>query len=134
MSARRRRSDDPFETFQASFPKLHAVPDPVAAEVWTFKNEKGRTLHTRIEVGKPQPVPGDRRGTWFCPVYIDSWMSQLRPSFGEGPLGALMNALKLVQGFREHVADIHIHAEYGTDDRPRSHRRRGRDRKTKGRS
>jgi hypothetical protein len=57
MPSRRRPSDDPFDAFQASFPKLHAVPDPVAAEVWTFKNEKGRTLHARIEVGKPQPVP-----------------------------------------------------------------------------
>jgi hypothetical protein len=134
MPARRRPPTDPFDTFQASFPKLHAVPDPVAAEVWTFKDEKGRTQRAQIAVGKPQPVPGDERGTWFCPVRIDIWMSQVRPSFGEGPLSALMNALKLVQGFREYVADIQIHAEYGADDRPRSHRRRGLGGKTKGRS
>jgi hypothetical protein len=86
----------------------------------------------QVAVGKPQPVPGDERETWFCPVYIDAWMSQVRPWFGEGPMSALMNALKLVQGFRDHVADIQIHAAYGTNDRPRSHR--GRDRKTKHRS
>ena len=31
-----------------------------------------------------------------------------RPFFGGGLLGALMNALKLLQGFCEYVADVHI--------------------------
>jgi hypothetical protein len=120
MPARRRPSADPFDTFQASFPKLHAVPEPVAAEVWTFKDEKGRIHRAQVAVGKPQPVPGDRRGTWFCSVYIDIWMSQVRPSFGEGPLSALMNALKLVQALHEYVADTHIRSEPGMKNRSRS--------------
>src|SRR5690349_2556222 len=92
------------ESFAASFQRQRTVRNPVASEVWTYKNRSGRKQRAEITVGRPRPIPRDSKGDWFCPVYIRGWTPHVIPAFGIGPIDSLMNALTLVRSFREYVA------------------------------
>lgn len=102
----RRRS--PIESLFVSFKKRHAVTRPIASDTWTYTDGTGRTHVARLQIGKPEPVPGDPQHDWFCPVYVEGWTPHVVPAVGVGPFDALMNALMLVRSFHEHIADLHI--------------------------
>ena len=97
-----------FGRFMASFKRQRSVADPVASDTWAYRDAKGRKHRTRIEIGKPQPIPGDTNGDWYCAVFVEGWTPHVIPAISVGPLDALMNAARLVQSFREHVADMNI--------------------------
>lgn len=106
-----------FDAFVASFRRVRSVSDPVASEVWTIRDGKGRKRQFEITIGKPQPIPGDKKRDWCSPVYIAGWKSHVYPVFGAGPLDTLDNALKFVKIFRERVADMHIRSDRGAKAR-----------------
>lgn len=92
---------------------VRSVRDPVASEVWTIRDAKGRKRQVEIAIGRPEPIPGDKRPDWYCPVHIDGWTSHVTPVFGVGPLDTLENASAFVKMFRDHVADMHIRRDWG---------------------
>jgi hypothetical protein len=96
-----------------SFQRQRTVRSPVASEVWTYTDGKGRKQRTEITLGTPRPIPGDKNGDWFCPIYISGWMPHVIPALGIGPIDSLTNALALVRAFREHVADMNIETDRG---------------------
>ncbi len=102
----RRRS--PVESLAATFKKRHSVSQPIASDTWTYTDPAGQKHAVRLQVGRPQPVPGDEQRDWFCPVYVEGWTPHVVPAIGIGPFDSLMNALALVRSFREHIADMHI--------------------------
>jgi hypothetical protein len=107
------------DAFIASLRQQRTVAKPVAAEVWTYTDGNGRKRKAEVRVGKPQRVSNDASGAWCCPVYIGGWISHVVPAIGVGPLDALMNALRLVKEFREHIADMHISTDQGARRRKR---------------
>ena len=112
----RRRT--PTESLLASFKNRHSIARAIASDTWTYAGRDGITHVAKVQVGRPQPVPRDKQHDWFCPVYVDGWTPHVVPAIGVGPFDSLMNALRLVRSFREHVADLHI------TERSRSVRRR----------
>ena len=113
----RRRT--PAESLFASFKKRHAISRPIAADTWTYTGRDGKKHVVTLQVGKPEPVPGDPQQEWFCAVFVDGWTPHVIPAIGIGPFDALMNALRVVRSFREHVADLHITEKTGPVKRPR---------------
>lgn len=103
----------------SSFRQQRTIAEPVAAEVWTFSDGKRRKRKAQVSVGKPQRIPNDPNGNWFCLIYVEGWVSHVFPAIGVGPLDSLMNALKMVSGFREHIADMHISTDQGGQPRKR---------------
>ena len=99
---------DPFKAFTAGFKGQRLVNEPIASETWTFKRPKGRRQTARIQVGRPQQVPDDKNGDWFCPVFIEGWTAHVIPAIGVSPVDSLMNAMTLVRSFREHIAELQI--------------------------
>jgi hypothetical protein len=99
---------DPFKTLFASFRTERAVEDPVASDVWTYTDGKGRTRKARVAVGKPQKIPNDPSGDWFCPVYVEGFTPHVTPAIGVGPLDSLMNAITVVKGFQDYVGTMHF--------------------------
>lgn len=106
-----------FDAFVNSFRRVRSVRDPVASEVWTIRDAKGRKRQVEITIGKPEPIPGDKRSDWYCPVYIAGWRSHVTPVFGVGPLDTLENASAFVKLFRDQVADMHIRRDWGAKAR-----------------
>ena len=102
----RRRSHA--ESLAATFKKRHSVSRPIASDTWTYTDGAGQKQAVKLQVGRPEPIPGDRHGDWFCPVFVEGWTPHVVPAIGIGPFDALMNALMLVRSFREHIADMHI--------------------------
>lgn len=95
------------------------MPRPIASDTWTYTDREGQKHVSRLQVGRPEPIPGDNQRAWFCAVFIEGWTPHVVPAIGVGPLDALMNGLLLVRSFREHVADMHISESPG----PRRRRR-----------
>lgn len=113
----------------------HATPGPVQSPQRRFQRQavhskphrfrhpdvrdaKGQKRKARIEIGQPQPVPGDKDQNWFCPLYIQDWTCF--PAIGIGPLDSLMNAVTILRGFHDHVGGMHI--TYATS-KPKRRRR-----------
>jgi hypothetical protein len=96
------------DTFSEGFKLQQSISDPIASDTWLFKDHKGRKRRTRIEVGRPQQVPGDKNGDWFCPLFIERFTGHVLPEFGVGPIDSLMNAVALLQGFHQQVAWFNI--------------------------
>ena len=82
-------ANDPFRTFIDSFKRQRSVTEPIASDTWGFKDPKGRKRTARIEVGRPQQVPDDKKGDWFCPVFIEGWTPNVFPAMGVGPIDSL---------------------------------------------
>ena len=102
-----------FDAFVKSFRRVRSVRDPVASEVWTIRDANGRKRQVEIAIGRPEPIPGDKRPDWYCPVHIEGWRSHVTPVFGVGPLDTLQNASAFVKMFRDQVADMHIRRDWG---------------------
>ena len=102
------RRPSPAESLAAQFKHRRSIAQPVASDTWTYTDAAGEKHKTRLQLGKPQRVPRDPRGNWFCPVYIEGWTPHVVPAIGVGPFDSLTNALLLVRSFRDHVADMHI--------------------------
>ena len=98
----------PSKSFMESFKRLRSVSKPIASEIWTAKDAKGRRRTVRVEIGKPRQVPRDANGDWFCPVFIEGFTGHVIPAMGVGPVDSLMNAVTLVHSFLEHVAWLHV--------------------------
>ena len=98
----------PAEQLAATFKKRRSVARPIASDTWTYTDRAGQEHAVTLQVGKPQPIPGDEQRHWFCPVYVEGWTPHVIPAIGIGPFDSLMNALTVVRSFREHVADVHI--------------------------
>lgn len=96
------------QRFIDSFKRQRSVTEPIASDTWAFKDSKGKRRTARIEVGRPQQVPADEKGDWFCPVFIEGWTPNVFPAMGVGPIDSLMNAIVLVRSFREHIASFHV--------------------------
>ncbi len=86
-----------------SLPKVDTIADQIAEDVWSYADETGDEVKTRIIVGRPEPIPEDGNGDWFCPVYIERFTPGVSSVGGVGPVDALMNALVLVKAFSEKV-------------------------------
>ena len=112
------RHPDPFKALDDSFRGKRSIPNPIASDTLTFRDAKGRKRQARIEIGQPQPVPGDKDQNWFCPLYIQDWTCF--PAIGIGPLDSLMNAVTILRGFHDHVGGMHI--TYATS-KPKRRRR-----------
>lgn len=84
------------------------MPNPIASETWTFKDHKGRKRTARIEIGAPQQITGKSNEDWYCPVFVEGWISHVTPIMGVGPLDSLLNATVLVRSFREYVGGLQI--------------------------
>lgn len=110
---------DPRKAFTSSFRKRRTVSAPIASEVWTFADAKGRKRMARLAVGRPERIPGDRNADWFCPVHIGGWTPHVVPAIGVGPLDALRNALTLVRAFHEQIGEMHIRRDQGAGSRKR---------------
>lgn len=102
------RRPSPAESLFASFKNRHSIPRPIAFDTWTYTDRAGAQHVAKLQIGKPQRVPRDKRHDWFCPVYVEGWTPHVVPAMGIGPFDSLMNALMLVRSFREHIADLHI--------------------------
>jgi hypothetical protein len=114
MARRKPKAADVLETLRQG----RVVRHPIASEVWTFKDPSRRKRRAQIDVGKPQRIPRDKNGDWFCPVRIEGWTGRgIMPAVGVGPLDSLMNALTLVRGFRGHVGGMHITSNRGSRHR-----------------
>jgi hypothetical protein len=61
------------DSFITNFRRQRSIADPIAADRWTFKDARGKRRTVRIEVGRPQTIPHDKRGDWFTAVFIESW-------------------------------------------------------------
>jgi hypothetical protein len=94
----------PSKSFMESFKRQRSVIGPIASDTWTFKGSRGRKRTVRIEIGKPQQVPQDANGAWFCPLFIEGYTGHVIPTMGAGPLDSLMNAMTLVRSFHEQIA------------------------------
>ena len=108
---------DPFKAFTSTFKHQRSVTEPIASDILTFKDSKGREHNARLEVGRPQQVPGAKNGDWSCPVFIEGWTEHVVPVMGVGSVDSLMNAITLVRSFHEQVAWFQI--SYGSS-KPRS--------------
>lgn len=91
------------KSFMESFERHRSVTDPIASDTWTVKDGKGRKRTIRVEIGKPEPVPDDPNGDWFCAVFIEGFTRHVIPAMGVGPIDSLMNAVTLVRSFVEQV-------------------------------
>ena len=89
----------PSKSFMESFKLLRSVSKPIASETWTVKDAKGRRRTISVEIGKPQQVPRDADGDWFCPVFIEGFTGHVIPAMGVGPVDCLMNAVTVVYSF-----------------------------------
>ena len=105
---------DPWKTLSSSFRKRRAIEDPIASDISTYMDHKGRSRTAQIAVGRPARVPDGPEGDWFCPVYVEGWTGHVNPAIGVGPLDALMNALTVVRGFQDHVGTMHIRYDTNT--------------------
>ena len=112
------RRPSPAESLFATFKKRRSIARPIASDTWTYTDAAGQKVTVKLQIGRPQPIPGDDHRDWFCPVYVEGWTPHVVPAIGIGSFGALMNALILVRSFREHIADIHI------TEKPRNRTRR----------
>jgi hypothetical protein len=95
-------------SFITTFKRQISVARPIASDVWTFRDAQGLKRQTRIEVGRPQPVPDDQNHDWFCPVFVEGWTPHVIPAMGVGPIDALMNAATLLRSFHESIANMQI--------------------------
>jgi len=110
-------------SFSSTFKRQRSIADPIASDRWTFKDARGKKRTVRIEIGRPQPIPGDKHGDWFTPVFIESWTGHVIPAFGVGPLDSLMNAVGLLRQFSEQIGWMQISQESA---KRRNRRRPGR--------
>jgi hypothetical protein len=99
---------DPFKAFLSSFKRQRTVSEPIASGTWTFKDYKGKKRRARIEIGRPQPVPHDKQGDWFCPVFIGGYTPHVIPVMGVASVDSLVNAVALLRGFHEAIASLLI--------------------------
>jgi hypothetical protein len=107
----RAMTKDSLDAFLASFKRKRTVADVIASETWAFKDAKGKNQRARIEIGRPQQVPKDAHGDWFCPVFIEGWMSHVFPAMGVGAVDSLMNGVAVVQAFQGEISSIVISTE-----------------------
>lgn len=94
------------DSFMAGFKRRRSIQRPIATDVWTFTDRSGAKRRAELTLGKPHRVPGDEG--WYCEVRVSGWMSHVMPALGSGPLDLLDNAMKVVRGFQEYVADLNI--------------------------
>jgi hypothetical protein len=94
--------------------KIDKITDIIAADDWSYPGPTGEVLFARIEIGRPQPIPADPNGDWFCPVSIEGFTSQITPAYGVGPVDALNNAFTLVRAFASKIGEYTPRA---SDDR-----------------
>ena len=94
--------------FSARFKRQRSIDDPIASDSWTFKDAAGKMRTSRIEIGRPEPIPSDPQGNWFTPIFIEHWTAHVVPAFGAGPVDSLMNAVGFVRTFHEHVGWLQI--------------------------
>ncbi|MBW3540833.1 MAG: hypothetical protein KY476_11230, partial [Planctomycetes bacterium] len=84
---------------KVGLPKLDRIEDVIAADVWEYQDRSGRTVTSRIEIGRPQPIPDDEHGDFYCPVFVEHWSGRVVSAGGAGPVDALMNAVRFVRTF-----------------------------------
>ncbi len=84
------------ETMSNWRPVLSAIDDPIAVDTWRYEFDGG-VRESRIEIGRPQPIPGDKNGDWFCPVLFEHVTSGVKCVFGVGPVDTLANAMAFVR-------------------------------------
>jgi hypothetical protein len=86
--------------------KIDKIADVIAADDWSYQASSGETVTARIEIGRPQPIPNDPNGDWFCPVSIDGFTLQIRAVYGVGPVDALNNAITLLRSFISRIGEF----------------------------
>ncbi len=94
--------------------KIDKITDIIAADDWSYETASGETMFARIEIGRPQPLPENLDGDWFCPVSIEGFTAQITAAYGVGPVDALANAMKLVSAFADKIG---AYSPRATDDR-----------------
>lgn len=86
-------------------PRIERIDDIIASDTWGYQTQEGETAFARIEVGRPQPIPGNPNGDWYCPVFIEGFNKHIAPIAGVGPVDDLLNAMTLVQKFADRIGD-----------------------------
>lgn len=93
-----------------SLPRIEKIEDPIAEDYWGYKKD-GREAVSHIMIGRPQPLPDEENGDWYCPVWIEGFAPMVLCLVGVGPVDALANAMGMIKQFEESVGGV----------RPRAH-------------
>ncbi len=75
------------------------IDHPIAEDTWHYKLADGRTISSRIIVGRPSQIKGDPNGDWICQLWIEHFTPKIMKVYGVGPVDALMNAMTQVRSF-----------------------------------
>lgn len=95
--------------------QIDKITDPVAADEWRYQTASGQSRVSRIEIGRPQPIPDDPNGDWYCPVFVEDFTDRIVPAYGVGPVDALINAIALVRSFTDQMGEFTPRASEYTD-------------------
>jgi hypothetical protein len=90
---------------------MDKITDVIAADSWGYRKAGGKSTVSRIEIGRPRPVPSDPNGDWYCPVFVEHFTARIVPAYGVGAVDALMNAITLVRSFANEIGDFTPRAE-----------------------
>jgi|YelNatPaOPRAMG01_1025707.scaffolds.fasta_scaffold02235_7 hypothetical protein len=97
-------------------PKIEKITDPVAADQWRYPTPVGESRVSRIEIGRPQRIPDDPNGDWYCPVFVEHFTDHIVPAYSVGPVDALMNAAMLIRSFAEQIGQFTPRASERPDE------------------
>jgi len=79
------------------------IAEPIADDWWGVRTADGGEWLVRLTVGRPEPIPGDPNGFWYCPLLIEGFSPEVRCIYGAGPVDALLNAMTQVRAFADSV-------------------------------
>lgn len=96
--------------------RIDKITDVIAADDWRYPTSTGTTAIARIQIGRPQPVPEDPNGDWYCPVFVEHFTDRVVPAYGVGPVDTLMNAATLVRGFADQMGEFTPRASEHIDE------------------
>jgi hypothetical protein len=87
-------------------PQLTSIEDPIADDFWSYERDDGVQYVARVTIGRPEPVPADPGGHWYCPLLIAhnrGPAAKILCMVGVGPVDALINAGRVA---RDHFHEL----------------------------
>jgi len=86
-------------------PRYKSITDPIADDRWAYASADGKMKTSRIVVGRPRRWPGNERGDWVCPIFIEHVTPGVQAIAGVGPIDSLINAVAAVKAFADEIGD-----------------------------
>jgi hypothetical protein len=77
-------------------PPLLKIENVIADDFWSYRLQDGTERISRVTVGRPEPIPGDPGGSWYCPFFFEHFTDGIDWAGGVGPVDALANAMRFV--------------------------------------